>query len=171
MSDPRATTSVPLSVIVLTALFVAVLTSIVAASLARRRVAVYEPSAVAPMAAAPGLGGDTITIDARDEARWRFFGFARGALAPPDTASWDLAFRRFHVLVARSVADLGEVPFEHVEVAPDSGYSATVLGRDSLNPVLARWYRYSMVSHLLEPKHRTYVVRTREGRYAKLQFV
>ncbi|MGH7674740.1 MAG: HmuY family protein, partial [Gemmatimonadales bacterium] len=42
---------------------------------------------------------------------------------------------------------------------------------DSLNPVLARWYRYSMVSHLLEPKHRTYVVRTREGRYAKLQFV
>lgn len=169
----RAPAPVPIPVIVLAALFVVVLASIVAASLGRGRVIVYEPSAasVAPIPAAAGIARDTVTIDARDESRWQFFSFARGPLAPPDTSGWDLAFRRFHALVAGGVADLGEVPFERVDAAPDSGYVATVLGRDSLNPAVARWYRYSMVSHLLEPKPRTYVVRTRDGRYAKLEFL
>jgi hypothetical protein len=152
---------VPAPVIVLTVLFVVVLASIVTASLARGRVAVYEP----------GIRGDTITVDARDESRWRFVELRRGSLASPDTSGWDLACRRFHVIVAGGVADLGAVPFDQVDAAPDSGYIATVLGRDTLNPAVARWYRYSMVSHLLESRRRTYVVRTREGRYAKLEFL
>ncbi|MGH7646449.1 MAG: HmuY family protein [Gemmatimonadales bacterium] len=174
MPEPRVSTSVPVPVIVLAALFVVVLASIVAASLGRERVAVFDPSAarVTPLpAATTRLVRDTVTIDARDESRWQFFGFARGPLAPPDTSGWDLAFRRFHVLVAGGVADLGETPFDQVDAAPESGYVATVLGRDTLNPAVARWYRYSMVSHLLEPKRRTYVVRTRDGQYAKLEFL
>ncbi len=161
MPKPRAGTSVPLPVIVLAALFVLVLVSIVAASLTRGRVAVYEP----------GIRGDTITIDARDGSRWQLFAFGRGILASPDTSGWDLAFRRFRVRVAGAAADLDGVPFDHVDAAPNSGYIATVLGRDTLNPAVARWYRYSMVSHLLESRRRTYVVRTRDGRYAKLELL
>lgn len=157
----RASASVPVPVIILAALFMVVLVSIVGASLGRGRVAVYEP----------GIMGDTITVDARDGSRWQFFDFGRGILASPDTSGWDLAFRRFHVLVAGAAVDLGAVPFDHVDAAPDSGYVATALGRDTLNPAVARWYRYSMVSHLLESRRRTYVVRTRDGRYAKLEFL
>ncbi|MBI4420811.1 MAG: HmuY family protein, partial [Gemmatimonadetes bacterium] len=116
---------------------------------------------------------DTVTIDATAPAQWRFFGFTRGLLTPPDTAGWDLAVRRFHLIVAEGggVVRVDTVAFDGLREAPATGYVPTTFGRDSTNPVLARWYRYSTVSHLLRPKPLTYVIRARDGRYAKLEFL
>ena len=114
----------------------------------------------------------TGTIDARNDTTWQFFDFARGTpVIPPDTAGWDLALRRFHVITAGGVVDLGARPFEAVASAPEGGYAPTQLGRDTVNAAIDRWYRYSYFTHLLEPNGHVYAVRTRDGRFAKMEFL
>ena len=152
--------------------FVALLIALVVASMARRRVAEFEPSPVIAAAAADSFRLDTVTVDARDPVTWRFVSFSRGGVLPPgDTAGWDLAFRRFHVIASGAVLDAGELEFTRVDEAPAEGYVATQAGRDTVNAAIARWYRYSFVTHLLHPLNRVYVVRTATQRYAKLQFL
>jgi hypothetical protein len=45
------------------------------------------------------------------------------------------------------------------------------MGRDTVNAAIDRWYRYSIFSHLLEPAPASYVIRTRDGHFAKIQFL
>ena len=119
-----------------------------------------------------GLTMDTVTVDAGAENRWRYFDLEQGLVSePPDTAGWDLAFQRFHVIPSGEIANLGPVPFDAVRVAPDTGYVRTVTDRDTVNAATARWYSYSYFSHLLQPKGDVYVLRTREGHTAKVQIV
>jgi len=152
--------------------FVAVLIALVAASLARRRVAEFEPSPTVTATTAETFTLDTVTVDARDPAAWRFVSFRRGGVLPAgDTAGWDLAFRRFQVIASGAIADAGPVAFEQVHQAPAGGYVTTHTGRDTVNAAIARWYRYSFVTHLLHPLNRVYVVRTTAQRYAKLEFL
>jgi hypothetical protein len=115
---------------------------------------------------------DTVTIDASDAAKWHFFDLTRGLVtAPPDTSGWDLAFRRFHVMTAESAADLGAVPFDSVIRVPKHGFHVTELGRDTVNPVLAKWYDYSPFSHVLKSKRHIYVIQNGDGDFAKLEFL
>ncbi|HEX6060055.1 MAG TPA: hypothetical protein VFZ11_13675, partial [Gemmatimonadaceae bacterium] len=111
---------VPLPLVAGFALFVAAIAGIVAASVSRPAVPAYAPTA-RWIARAPG-GVDTVTLDARDESRWVFFDLAEGrTLAPPDTAGWDVAVRRFHVIVADAAANLGAADFDAIAAAPGSG--------------------------------------------------
>ena len=123
-----------------------------------------------PVPLASAVAVDTVTVDAGSDRHWRFFDVERGLVAdPPDTAGWDLAFRRFTVIPSGEVANLGPVPFDSVTAPPATGYVATVRGRDTSNAATAKWYSYSYLSHLLVPKPDVYVLKTREGRFAKLQ--
>lgn len=159
------------------ALFVAAMGYLVASSLADRSEPTFEPAPVG--VARPRRAGadtvtdtltDTLTVDASDERAWRFVDLDRGAvLLPPDTAGWDLAVRRFHVIAADAAADLGAVAFDTVSRAPRRGYVANALGTDTTNAALRRWYHYGALTHLLTPLRRVYVVRSRAGGYAKLQ--
>ena len=158
----------PLPLIVGFTGFLAVIAFILAASLLRPKMAEFPPTpaGVRP----PGTTGvDTVTIDARDPARWRFFSLDRGILEEPDTADWDLAFRRFHVIVSGAAADAGSVDFHQPIALPDSAFAATTFARDTLNAALARWYRYGFISHLLRPNGHIYLVRTRQGALVKLE--
>jgi hypothetical protein len=159
----RAPGALPAPVWIVAALFGAAVVWIVGASLVPPRVPTFVP--VAP------ARGDTVTVDATDAAAWRFFSFTRGPLVPPDTAGWDLAVRRFRAVAAGAVARVDTPAFDAVREAPRTGYVATTYGRDTTNAALARWYRYDFFAHLLRPRPRTYVVRTRDGRHAKLQFL
>jgi hypothetical protein len=115
---------------------------------------------------------DTLTVDASESGRWRFVDLDRGrVLALPDTAGWDLAIRRFHVIVSRAIADAGAEPFDRLARPPESGYISNTLDSDTTNAAISRWYSYSMLSHLLVPRSRLYVVRTSEGRFAKLELL
>jgi hypothetical protein len=40
-----------------------------------------------------------------------------------------------------------------------------------VNPAIRRWYDYGAVSHLLKPNGHVYVVRTRQGRFAKVEIL
>ena len=146
-----------------------------------------EPPTFAPSPREPTLAGArlvgprTFTVDAREPTRWQFFSFAQGTILPnPAPSEWDLAFRRFQVIVnggegfpgMGGVIGLGEVPFDSVSRLPDEGYQGTVAVRgDSIAPVLKDWYTYSYFSHLLNPVRGVYALRTADGRYAKLHFL
>jgi hypothetical protein len=113
-----------------------------------------------------------MTLDARDPDAWRFVDLDRRIpLAPPDTAGWDVAVRRFRVIVSRGVADLGPAPFASVADAPRDGYVPTRFGADTTNPAIGHWYRYGFLSHLLRAGGRVYVVRTDAGSYVKLEIL
>jgi len=164
-----ASAPLPIPLITIASLFGAVMAWLIIASLVPRRIPTYALRADPPPPSL--LAPDTATIDARGEDSWRFFAFAKGPLTPPDTSGWDLAFRRFHVIVAADVARLDTVTFDALRAAPATGYVPTTFDRDTLNPTLARWYHYSMFSHLLRPKHQIYVIRSRGGRHTKLEFL
>ncbi len=170
MRAPRVHSRWPIPLVGAFALFLATLGYLLASSLAARDVPTFVPTTPTPRpTAADTLVHDTLTLDARDGVAWRFVDLARGALlTPPDTAGWDVAVRRFRIIVSGGALDAGPVPFDALVEAPDSGYLPTAFAADTLNPALQRWYRYSMFSHLLQPLGRTYVVRTRDGFYAKV---
>lgn len=122
-------------------------------------------------------GPRTVTLDA--SGGWVFFSFATVAtVREPGPMDWDIAFRRFHVMVnggpgfagRGAVADLGAIDFDAVSVAPDTGWVDRA-ARDSTNTAIARWYDYGFTSHLLTPKRRVYALRTADGRYARLRFL
>ncbi len=169
MVDQR--TKPPLPLLLGFGAFLLVIGYLVAASLVKPKVAAFAPT---PPGTRPsgGPGPDTVTIDAGDTQRWRFYSLRRGLVSPPDTADWDLGFRRYHVIASGSVADAGaNTSFEGGAVAAASGFSQTAFARDTANPVLAHWYRYGFVTHLLQPNGHVYVVRTHSGAQAKLQFL
>lgn len=153
---------------------------LVVASLGRPELATFAPTPAAPAEVGDRLVGPvTYTVDARHAERWVHFDFSRGSVVDdPGPLEWDLAFRRFHVMVnggpgfagvggVRALDDAaGPVRLDEVRRAPAEGYESSDPRADSVAPPLARWYRYSWTSHLLTPEPRVYAVRTADGRHA-----
>lgn len=174
------TRSLPAGAVVVAALaLLAVL--LVATTLRRPELATYAPTVADPREVEEGeVGPALFTVDASDPERWIFFDFSRGTiLGAPDAVGWDLAFRRFEILVnggegfegSGGALDLGAVAFDSVGTVPADGYVETVALRDSANAALADWYDYGFASHLLLPKARVYALRTADGRYAKMEIL
>lgn len=155
------------------ALFIAVTAYLVIASMVKRSVPTFDPSPRVTASLDPGpRHGDTITVDATDSKRWQFVDFDRGGVVvPPDTAGWDLAVRRYHVIASDAIADLGVRRLEDVRDVPDGGFVANVVGADTSNAAIRRWYKYSMVTHLLEPTGHAYAVRTREAQLVTMEIL
>ncbi len=173
MTNERGIAVAPIVLISGFVLFVIGIGFLLVSSMAPREALEFEPTPSQPVdATLTSLVYDTVTIDAYDEVAWHFFDFDRASpVVPPDTAGWDLAFRRFTIVPAAGVVDLGVSTFEAVTEAPATGYVESTFGRDTLNTAIDRWYTYSVVSHLLKPNGHVYVVRTAEGRYAKLELL
>lgn len=139
--------------------------ALLAPTVIKPRIPTFSPTPI-------GVSADTLTVDAGDEHRWAFVDLDRRSIvAPPDTAGWDVMLRRFHFVPAFEIRNAGRVAFDSVESHADSGFVRSVFARDSSNPVTTRWYSYSYFSHLLEPKPDVYVLKTREGRQLKVQFL
>lgn len=155
-------------------MFLTVIVYVLASSLARPVVRTFEPSPPRPpVPSSDSVRTDTLTVDATDENEWRYLDLDRRALvALSDTAGWDLAFRRHSLITSGGALDLGAaVAYDDVVRAPSGPYTATVAGHDTANAVLQRWYRYRLLTHLLEPNAHVYAIRTRDGRYAKLEIL
>ena len=173
MPSPETKPRVPIALAAVALLFAVFLVVLVVQSLAPRRVAEFaitdRPRRPEPL---PDGTVDTLTVDARSEAAWQFVDLDRGTvLALPDTASWDVAVRRFRVIARHGAADLGPLPFDSARAAPAEGFTPLELGSDTLTPAFERWYRYGFFSHVLSPAGRTYAVRTNGGRVAKLDIL
>ncbi len=126
-------------------------------------------------------GPVTVTIDARSDADWQFFDFSRSSVVErPGPLDWDLAIRRFRMITNGGPGFAGEggtlpladTGFDAIREAPADGYVPSAIQRgDSINDALLKWYDYGFTSHILSPKPLVYVVRTADGRYAKLEIL
>jgi len=150
-------------------------------SLRNPDVSTYAPSQNTPEEAGSSLVGPrTVTINTSDGDVWRYFDFSRGAVVEaPGPTDWDVAFRRFQIMVnggagftgRAGVLAMSGLALDSVADVPSEGYTMTETARDSVNSAIERWYDYSWTSHLLTPKPAVYAIRTADGRYAKMEFV
>jgi len=158
-------------VLLVALVFGAALLLVVVSALLPRRVPVFVPRETVQVV--PGVE-DTVTIDARDPDRWRFFAFGGGSglLRSSDTAGWDLGIRRFDVITSGGALRL-DAPqaFDSLTIAPAGGYRATRFTPDTVNEALKHWYRYDFFAHLLRPAGGVYVLHTRRGEYVKLDIL
>lgn len=173
----------PWPLTILLGLFLLAVVLLVASSLTRPAVPGFEPTTEAP-AAPPdrGVREGTYTVDARSGDHWVFFDFSRASVVDGGGGDgWDLAFRRFHIVVNGGevlpgdggVRALGDIPLDSLGTLPDSGYLGTegTLGGEPRTPGLEGWYRYGFLTHLLRPRPVTWAVRTADGRYAALRIL
>ena len=145
--------------------FIGAMLYLIAASLVPRDVPTFLPS----LATTEG-SIDTVTFDARDAEQWLYFSLSRREpLATPDTSGWELAVRRYHLVVPGAAADLGPADLESVGPVPDSAFVVADGRSDAGHPALRRWYRYGMMTHLLESKEHVYVARLADGSHAAFQ--
>ncbi len=182
MSRPRAATVV-LSAVAL--LFVALIAGLVASSLVRPQLETFAPTPPAPTeVGAREVGPVTYTVDARSHDRWVYFDFSRGSVVDVGSRrslDWDIAFQRHRIITnggatnplgLAGALELGPVRPDSVLLVPDSGYVADVgRGGSSNNPILADWYDYNWLSHILKPARKTFALRTADGKYAVLWFL
>jgi len=130
------------------------------------------------------LPTSTIVIDATNEEKWTYFDFSRGKQVKiHDTSSleWDLAFRRGKIITnggatnkfgKAGLINLGEVSFDAVENVPLKDFIQDEATRTQTeNPVLLQWYKYNYITHKLTARDNVYVMRTSNGKYAKIQFL
>lgn len=152
--------------------FLLLMASLVIGSLTKPEFPPYALTVPLPVAVGDSLVGPGVcTLDASATDRWRYFDFSRNSVV--EGAGWDIAFRRFRLIAGPGggIVDLGPVPFDSVRELPATGYRGNSLGSDTTNPGVGKWYRYSMLSHLLTSKHHVYAVRTGRRRYAKLEIL
>jgi hypothetical protein len=119
-------------------------------------------------------GGDTLTIDATDGDSWRYVSLSQGrALVAPDTTAWDIAVQRYRVItpLGGDIADIGAQPFDSARLPPDAHFVPTIASEHPENPVIDHWYRYNLLTHLLEPNGHIFAVRTSGGALWKLAVV
>ncbi len=130
------------------------------------------------------LPASTIVIDATNEEQWTYFDFSRGQqvkIHDPSSLEWDLAFRRGKIISnggatnkfgQAGLINLGEVSFDAVENVPLKDFIPDKATRTQTeNPVLLQWYKYNYISHKLTARKNVYVMRTSNGKFAKIQFM
>ena len=150
--------------------------------------ATYSPTPPRPVETVEHLTEPIVyTIDARSENVWVYFDFSRGAVVPvldSKEDAWDLAFKRYVMKTngGRSNPDgqgavlkLRRRDFVALSKVPgDVEFQADVHPKNRLhpfNPVLEKWYNYSYLANVLAPKPEVYVIRTQEGKYAKMRML
>lgn len=153
----------------------------VASTLRAPEIPSYPPTPPAPAeVGAERVGPVTVTVDAAAGDRWVYFDLSRGSVVEsPEPQEWDLAFRRYRIIVnggpgfagGGGVVGFPGVHFDSLVSVPEADYVLTRQERDSLNPALEKWYDYSWTSHVLEPKPVVYALRTADGRYAKFEIL
>ncbi|MEE8147535.1 MAG: HmuY family protein [Longimicrobiales bacterium] len=165
--------------VAITLVVVGVAATFVAASLRRPELDMFQPTPAAPHETGSAMIGPVVhTADATKEG-WSYFDFSRGsAVDDPEGANWDLAFRRHSIIVNGGPGFTGQggvlettVPFDSLTTAPAEGYVSNRVRGDTVNTATEDWYDYSWMSHVLRPKPATYVVRTADGNYAKLEIL
>lgn len=154
---------------------------VVGLTLQRPEPPTYAPSPVEPRPVGEERVGPLVrTVDATVPEQWVPFSFRDGSVIhDPGPLEWDLAFRRFGIIVNGGdgfaghggIIDLGEVPFDSVRILPEEGYVQTQARGDSVNAAIERWYSYSIFSHLLHPLPKVYAIRTADRRYAKMRIL
>ena len=165
----------PIPLLIVFGAFLFAIVYIVAASFVRRDAPVFPPSPLERVRPANWRqAGDTLTVDASDGDQWQYVSLARGrVLTKPDTAGWDIAVQRYRVITpnAGAIADLGVASFDSARVGQSSHFVPTTGIDQPENDAINHWYRYNLLTHLLEPNGHVFAVRTPGASLWKLAVV
>lgn len=154
---------------------------------------VLDENSLAPAKIEPMEAGDqltqviTYTLDASDTEKWAYFDFSRGSAvedAEMSSLAWDLAFRRAKILTNSGATNkngkggamaLASNALDEISQVPENGgfeidYRPHNKAENE-NPALARWYNYNYINHRLDPKPNVYIIRTADGRFAKIRIL
>ncbi|MCZ6874047.1 MAG: HmuY family protein [bacterium] len=148
----------------------------------------YKPTPPHPREVGDQLIGPYVyTVDARSKEIWMYFDFSRASVVAVQNLKiddWDLAFRRHAIRSnggatnAAGQAALLRLEGEDLktvqEVPKGATFTSDVRAAKRLfpnNPVVEKWYNYSYISNILIPKPAVYLVRTQDGKYAKLRLL
>lgn len=162
------------------AVFLALVAALVLGSLRRPSPATFEPSP-GGTARLDSTGARTVTLDARSSESWVRFDLSAGRIAASEADDWDLAVRRFHVIVnggnalpgEAAAAPTGETDLSAVRRRPGGGWQTTRADADGelRHPLLERWYEYDFFSHLLEARPEVWAIRTTRGEVYGVRFL
>lgn len=147
-----------------------------------------DPTKIEPMEAGDRLAPViTYTLDASDTEKWTYFDFSRGGVvedAEMNSLDWDLAFRRAKILTNSGATNKngkgGAMALESntldeaAKVPENSGFEMDYRQynkAENENPALAKWYNYNYINHRLDPKPNVYIIRTADGRFAKIRIL
>jgi hypothetical protein len=148
----------------------------------------YQPTPPQPQEVVARLVGPSVyTIDARSRDVWMYFDFARGSVVTvqdPKTEAWDLMFQRYVMKTnggqtnptgQGALLSMKEHDFAAVTTVPDKAEFVTDVHPknrpSSYNPVMEKWFNYSYLANVLVPKPLVYLVRTHDGKYAKMHIL
>jgi hypothetical protein len=148
----------------------------------------FIPSKIEPQEVGEGLTSViTYTLDASDVEKWTYFDFSKGGIVKDteiNSLDWDLAFRRAKILTNSGATNkngkggvkvMESTAFNDVDLVPGSGdfevdykpYNKA----ETENPALLKWYDYNFINHRLDPKPVVYLIRTADGRLAKMRIL
>ncbi|MBM3222723.1 MAG: hypothetical protein FJZ47_02815 [Candidatus Tectomicrobia bacterium] len=148
----------------------------------------YEPTPPRLQEVGTRLVGPVIyTVDARSYDVWMYFDFARGAVVPvqnPRQEPWDLMLQR-HVIKTNGgqtnpagqggILSMKDRDFAAVRQVPEQAEFVTDIHPKnrptSHNPAIEKWFNYSYLANVLTPKPLVYLVRTHNGKYAKIRIL
>ena len=130
-------------------------------------------------------GEITYTINAFSLKDWIYFDFSKGAvvsISDRTSSDWDMGFRRAKIISNSGasnpsgrggIAAIENAEFVSVMEAPESGYMIDISKNalETENPVIDRWYLYNYMTHELKSKKNIYIIRTADGKYAKMQIM
>ena len=150
--------------------------------------ATYQPTPPQAQEVGARLVGPIVyTVDARSRDVWMYFDFARGsvvAIQDPKTDSWDLTFQRYVIKTnggetnptgQGALLGIRERHFTAVTKVPDKAeFVGDIHPKNrpsSYNPVMEKWFNYSYLANVLAPRPFVYVVRTHDGKYAKVRLL
>ena len=171
----RAGFVAPIPLLLLFAAFLFAIGYLIAASLTRRQAPVFVISPAGRVRPANWQRtGDTLTIDATDGDHWRPVSLAQGrALDLEDTVPWDISVQRYRVVTRPGVgiADLGAVAFDSAHVSSDARFVPSKDGEHPENAAIDHWYRYNLLTHLLEPNGHVFAIQSATGGLYKLAVV
>jgi len=148
----------------------------------------YQPTPPQLQAVGARLVGPIVyTVDTRSRDVWMYFDFARSAVVAvqdPKTDSWDLMFQRYVIKTngghtnptgQGALLSLGERDFTALTKVPGKAeFVSDVHPKNrplSYNPVIEKWFNYSYLANVLAPKPVVYIVRTHDGKYAKIRIL
>lgn len=114
---------------------------------------------------------------------YNYFSLVTGLAVSEDdakTSKWDLAFSGTTILINGGTSGPGqggavilEKPFDSLSEAPKEGYKTDGASGDAIaSGSGSSWYKYDMSVHAILPiVGRTIVVKTAEGKFAKIEFI
>lgn len=124
-------------------------------------------------------------LRATDKNKWTYFSFSKGSEVPvtdDSSLDWDIAFKRTNFISnggasnRKGTVSIVNIPsttdLDAVTSAPDTGYEEDDTWFGNIrNKQLNKWYNYSTQYHRVESKGEVYVIKTSDGKYAKMKIL